>query len=151
VNSANLISGRVSSWEVREPQISASSAASSYDPDVERPRSELLATIRYLAKNPITWSERDVGTRVDHLSAETALAFIRAMPADRAFPKLAADGEGGLIFLWESQERKAMITVDGGLLWLVRQPGEPDSFHFSPLRFDGETIPRIVIESLPRR
>jgi hypothetical protein len=44
-----------------------------------------------------------------------------------------------------------MITVDRAFLLLVTKPGEPASYHFNPLRFDGETIPSIIIESLPRR
>jgi hypothetical protein len=140
----------LSSWGAQGPQITASSAAFSYDPIIERARLELLGAIRYLAKTPITWSEREP-MPIDALSAETALAFIRCIPGDRAFPKLAPDGEGGLIFVWDSQERKAMITVDRAFLLLVTNPGERESYHFSPLRFDGETIPPIIVDSLPRR
>ena len=142
----------LSSWSVETwPQIPASSAAFSYDPGIERRRSELLSAIRYLVQSPITWSEREAPVPIDRVSAETALAFIRRIPADRAFPKLAPDGEGGLMFVWDSQERKAMITVDRAFLLLVMDPGQPNSHHFTPLRFDGETIPAIVIEALPRR
>jgi hypothetical protein len=153
MNSAMRSVGRaqdLSSWGAQGFPITASSAAFSYDPSIERARSELLAAIRYLAKTPITWSEREPAP-IDRLSAETALAFIRCMPADRAFPKLAPDGEGGIMFVWDSQERKAMITVDRAFLLLVIHPGESDSYHFRPLRFDGETIPPIIVEELPRR
>src|ERR1700732_4173663 len=62
----------LSSWGAGlEPRIIASSAASSYDPALERARSELLGTIRYLAVTPITWSDREP-TPIDSLSAETA-------------------------------------------------------------------------------
>jgi hypothetical protein len=151
IRNAGRIAQDLSSWGTDIPPIFASSAAFSYDPGIERARSELLAAIKYLAQTPITWSEREPAVPIERLSAETAMAFIRCMPGDRAFPKLALDGEGGLMFVWDSQERKAMITVDRAFLLLVTKPGEPASYHFNPLRFDGETIPSIIIESLPRR
>src|SRR5262245_21323316 len=116
----------LSSWSVDAwAQLPSSSAAFLYDPGIERRRSELLSAIRYLARSPVTWSDREVPVPVDGVSAETALAFIRCMPADRALPKLAPDGEGGLMLVWDSQERKAMITVDRAFLLLVSNPGQP--------------------------
>jgi hypothetical protein len=126
--------------------IKASSAASDYDPVIERTRTELVAAIKYIAKTPITWSEHEAAA-VDTLSAETALAFVRQLPRDRAFPKIAPDGEGGIMLVWN----KALITVSQSRLFLVANPGQPDSYHFQPLRFDGERIPAIVLEKLPPR
>jgi hypothetical protein len=139
------------SWRARaQPGITASSAASDYDPVIERTRAELVAAIKYIAKTPITWSEREAAA-VDSLSAETALAFVRQLPRDRAFPKIAPDGEGGIMLVWNSQQCKALITVSQSRLFLIANPGQPDSHHFQPLRFDGERIPAIVLAELPPR
>jgi hypothetical protein len=127
---------------------SPSITASGYDPSTERRRAQLMSIIRDWARNPITWSEREPAP-VDSLSAETAIAFLRRLPPDRAFPKIAPDGEGGLMFVWEGRERKTLLTIDRVMLLLVSEPGRPISHHFGPLRFDGEAIPRIVIEHLP--
>jgi hypothetical protein len=128
----------------------SSSAASGYDPEIERERAGLVAAIAYLAANPITWTERDP-VRVDTTTAESAVAFITRLPADRTFPKIAPDGEGGMMFVWNGRERKTLLSIDRTTLLLVSEPGRESSFHFSPLRFDGETIPAIVLEHLPSR
>jgi hypothetical protein len=139
----------LSSWPIRAQQrIAVSSAASSYNPMVERRRAALIAAIKHLVASPITWTE-DEPTPIDGVSAETALAFIHKLPPDRAFPKIAPDGEGGIMLVWD-QVTKALITIDRGILLLVTNPGQPNSHHFRPLRFDGEMIPSIILESLPR-
>jgi len=141
----------LSFWPIRpQPRATASSAASIYEPEIERVRTKLLAGIRHLLKYPITWSDREP-VPVDSLSVETAFAFIRQLPADRAFPKIAPDGEGGVMLVWQNQGSEALVTIDRTMLFLVERPGEADSYHFAPLRFDGEIIPSIILERLPRR
>lgn len=120
------------------------------DPATERKRVKLIGVIKHLAANPISWTERDPIT-IDKVSAETAIDFIRQLPPDRAFPKVAPDGEGGIMFVWENSSLKELITVDRTTLLLIENPGQPSSYHFRPLRFDGERIPPIILEHLPRR
>jgi hypothetical protein len=141
----------LTSWPVRHQGASGiSMAASQYDPAVERQRAALISAIRYLVKNPTNWSAGQAAP-IETISAETAVAFMRCLPVDRAFPLIAPDGEGGVVFLWDVADCRALITCDGAKLLLVRDPGAPNSFHFSPLRFDGEAIPSIILEHLPRR
>jgi hypothetical protein len=141
----------LSSWRVeRRDGGAASITASQYDPAVERQRAEIVALIGHLVRNPISWSERD-SVPIDRVSAETALSFIRRLPSDRAFPKVAPDGDGSIALLWDGGPHRALIAIDLTMLLLVRDPGGPNSFHFSPIRFDGETIPPIVLNDLPRR
>jgi hypothetical protein len=141
----------ISSWPIRpQPRITPPSAASSYDLAAERTRATLVGLIKHLATTPITWTERDP-IRIDKISAETAIGFIHQLPPDRAFPKVAPDGEGGIILVWDSGSQKELITVDRTSLLLIENPGQPSSYHFRPLRFDGERIPPIILEHLPRR
>jgi hypothetical protein len=130
---------------------SPSITASSYDPAIERTRLQLISAIRDWTRNPITWSDRDDPVPVENLSAETGIASIRRLPSDRAFPKIAPDGDGGLMLVWKGRERKTLVSVDRVMLLLVSEPGRGNSHHFRPLRFDGEAIPAIVLEHLPPR
>jgi hypothetical protein len=145
------LSRDLTSWPVlRRDSGIASMAASQYDPTIERQRAALISAITFIAKNSINWSVRQA-VPIERVSAETALAFVQRLPIDRAFPKIAPDGEGGVVLVWETPSRRALITCDGVRLLLVRDPGGPSSFHFSPMRFDGEIIPSIILENLPRR
>jgi hypothetical protein len=140
----------LSSWSVqRRDGGGASITSSQYDPEVERQRSARLTLIRHLMRNPISWSERDP-VPIGSVSAETALAFIHRLPSDRAFPKVAPDGDGSIALLWDGPDRP-LIAVDRTMLLLVLDPGGPNSRHFSPMRFDGETIPPIILNYLPHR
>jgi hypothetical protein len=110
----------------------------------------ILATIASLAGQPVTWGEREPAN-IEDLSTETALAFVWRLPTDRAFPKVAPDGEGGLIFIWGDDRPKALVSVDGTTLSLVINPGTPASDHRPPMRFDGELIPSYILDVLPHR
>jgi hypothetical protein len=101
-------------------------------------------------RHPINWSDSEA-VPIDSLSAETAIAFILRLPPDRAFPKIAPDGEGGLMLVWDSSERKTLVTIDRVVLLLVSEAGRPNSHHFRPLRFDGDAIPAILLEHIPSR
>ncbi len=141
----------LSSWPVqRRDGGGVSITASQYDPAVERRRAELLALLRHLIRNPISWSERDP-VPIGSVSAETALEFIRRLPSDRAFPRVAPDGDGSIALLWDVGHNRVLLAIDRTTLILVRDPGGPNSFHFSPMHFDGETIPPIILNDLPRR
>jgi hypothetical protein len=151
MTAAHARSGASVSWQIRpQLRVTLSSAASSYDPMVERTRQALVGAIEHMVTSPITWREEEPAP-IDSLSAETAIAFIQQLPSDRAFPKLAPDGEGGIMFVWREQSPRALITADKGKLLLIANPGQPDSHHFRPLNFDGETIPALILEKIPRR
>jgi hypothetical protein len=151
MTAAHERSGASVSWQIRpQPRVTLSSAASSYDPMVERTRQALVGAIEHMVTSPVTWREEEPAP-IDSLSAETAIAFIQQLPSDRAFPKLAPDGEGGIMLVWREQSPRALITADKGKLLLIANPGQPDSHHFRPLNFDGETIPALILENIPRR
>jgi hypothetical protein len=133
-----------------QPLIASSGAASSYDPTVERTRRALVAAVEHIVTAPVTWREEEPAP-IDSLSAETAIAFIQQLPPDRAFPKVAPDGEGGIMLVWREHSPRALITADRGKLLLIANPGQPNSHHFRPLNFDGETIPAIVLVNIPQR
>jgi hypothetical protein len=144
-------SGASVPWQIRsQPRLTSSGAATSYDPVVERTRQALVGAIEHMVTRPVTWREEDPAP-VESLSAETAIAFIQQLPSDRAFPKLTADGEGGIIFVWRERSPRVLMTVDKGKLLLITNPGQPNSHHFRSLNFDGETIPALILENIPRR
>jgi hypothetical protein len=127
-----------------------SAIASYYDPEFDRLRVALAAAIQSFSTEGLTWSDRDP-TLVDPASAESAIAFLCALPSTRELPKISPDGEGGVMLIWESGQETAMITVDGTMLLPVINPGRPTSAHMQAVAFDGETVPPAVLGILPRR
>lgn len=138
-------------WQRSSASTIFTGAASGFSPELERARARLIAAIISLAREPIGWSDRDTPVPIDGLTVETATQFLGHLPDDRALPVVVPDGDGGLALLWEDQPQKALLTIDHAMLLLVRDPGKPTSQHFSPVRFDGETIPKWLIAALPSR
>lgn len=140
-------------WErqPRRPAARSTTAASSaINPAAEDDRLRLLVAIASLGAYPVTWGEREpVG--IDDLAIETALAFISRLPADRAFPKVAPDGEGGLMLIWDGEPPRALLSIDRTMLSLILNPGTPASDHLPSARFDGELIPAGILNVLPHR
>jgi hypothetical protein len=90
----------------------------------------------------------DEEIRCDAASAEAASAFIRALPAQYLLPKIAPDGEGGIILAWENAERELVMSVCGWTLYPVINPlSKPE--HLNSLNFDGEKIPDQILRHLP--
>lgn len=80
-------------------------------------------------------------------SAKAAAAFLRLIPLGISMPQVAPDGEGGALFVWEQGARAVLIGVDESRLYVVRDPNTVHSTHFES-SFDGESIPRTVIDFL---
>lgn len=94
-----------------------------------------------------------VGERASKISKETAQSarslFSSVLPAGR-LPKIAPDGEGGLIALWDSTTHPVVLVIDNWRLHLVKNAATPEAEYFDDLPFDGESVPQVVSESIPR-
>ncbi|NMV41824.1 hypothetical protein [Ralstonia insidiosa] len=94
-----------------------------------------------------------VGERASTISKETAQSarslFSSVLPAGR-LPKIAPDGEGGLIALWDSTTSPIVLVIDNWRLHLVKNAATPQAEYFDDLPFDGESVPQVVSESIPR-
>lgn len=82
-------------------------------------------------------------------SAEAASALIATLPPYCSLPRIAPDGEGGVILAWEVGRNQLIMLVYDWSLYCVINPG-PHAQHLPTYRFDGEAIPREVLAHIPR-
>jgi len=66
-------------------------------------------------------------------------------------PKISPDGEGGLLMAWETHGDLVIAVLDGWRIHLVAAATTPHARYLDDLPFDGEQIPKAILESIPAR
>lgn len=113
----------------------------------EKTRQRLIQLIRRFEVEGFSFGF-DEEIKCDAASAEAASAFLRALPAECRLPKIAPDGEGGVILAWETAQRELVMSVCGWTLYpVINLSSKPE--HLSGLNFDGEKIPDTILRHLP--
>lgn len=114
----------------------------------ERSRSILLALIRRLADSGYAWSAERTAS-ISRETAESADCLVRQLPAPFDVPRVAPDGEGGLILLWERDGNATrLLTVDGWTLHLVCAPGSAQARYFDAVPFSSQEVPAQIVAEL---
>jgi hypothetical protein len=84
-------------------------------------------------------------------AAATAIRFLSALPSNRSLPKVAPDGEGDILFVWEPPNGNCVVTVEDQMLHLVDQPGTRYVEHVDAVPFYGRRIPISILRSIPMK
>ena len=87
--------------------------------------------------------------RISNLTCGYAEKFLAVLPKGKVLPKIAPDGEGGLVMAWEAPEATTLITVDGAYLSAVFGAGLPHAIYIDPIIFDGPRIPNEILHVIP--
>jgi hypothetical protein len=116
----------------------------------EEKRQAMIALVRRFAEFGLSWrfGEQAKITPATHQVSE---AFLRALPAAKAFPKVAPDGEGGLLLVWEGAGRTFLLTIDDLRLHGIVAPGTPVAEYMDDLPFSSEGIPDAILNAIPNR
>jgi hypothetical protein len=136
-------------WATREdaawpiPTTDLSSASLEYED--RKARLEALI-IRMITEAP-SWDGKP--TRISVQTALTAIRFLKVLPPDRELPKVAPDGEGDLLFVWEPPNGNCIVTVEGNLLHMVDQPGTQHVQHVDLKEFVSRRIPVSILHAIP--
>jgi hypothetical protein len=113
-----------------------------------RERNRLISLIGQLARDCYS-CVRERPSAVSEDSANAARALFEILLPAHQVPKIAPDGEGGLLAIWESREHPIVLVIDNWRLHLVVDAATPKARYFDNLPFDGERIPDAIIESIP--
>lgn len=86
--------------------------------------------------------------QITRTSMHAAEAFIEALPRVKKLPKVAPDGEGGVLMAWERRQGRTLVTVADWMLYVVAKAGTPWAFYLDDMTFD-ENIPSDVLTVIP--
>lgn len=115
----------------------------------ENHREKLIAAIARMKESAPNWSGSD--TKVSEESASTAEKFLRCLPVGSALPKVAADGEGDVMFVWEGPSVSCVVTVEPKTLHLVSKPGSKLVQQIDGQKFLGVQIPPTILRHIPSK
>jgi hypothetical protein len=87
---------------------------------------------------------------VDGDTAKAAVRLLAQIPSPWKLPRLAPNGDGGLIMIWEQEVSQAIVVVAEWNLHLVVNPGTEVAVYVDDEPFDGETIPKAFIAVLSK-
>lgn len=124
--------------------------SSSESLEYEDRKARLLAIIDAMTKEAPSWDGEPAS--VSEESAATAKRFLKALSPNRELPKVAPDGEGDVLLVWEPPYGNCIVTVQGDNLHMVDQPGSLHAVHIDAQSFlPGYRIPVSILHAIPMR
>ena len=129
-------------------QAAVTNRPSAEDVAFENHREKLIAAVTSMKESSPDWYA--LGTKVSEESALTAEKFLRCLPTRVVLPKVAADGEGDIMFVWEDAGVSCIVTVEPKMLHLVSNPGSRAARQIDEQRFLGVQIPPTILRHIPR-
>ena len=115
--------------------------------EFENRKTRLIAAIERMKVTAPNWSADSL--TVDSISAKSAEKFLNSLPGNARLPKVAPDGEGDVMFVWDDPDHTCVVTVEQRKLHLVSNPGTPDAKHVDSQQFLGVRIPNSILEYIP--
>jgi hypothetical protein len=110
----------------------------------ERMRNMLITSIHRFA------AETAEAYRITPETAEAAVALIKAFRNSMQLPKIAPDGEGGLMAVWEGEYPPIALVVDNWKMHIVTGAATAHAEYFDDLPFDGVHLPKELLDFVPR-
>jgi hypothetical protein len=115
----------------------------------EEHRAKLIAAVASMKESAPNWYGDTA--KVSEGSALTAEKFLRCLPLGSALPKVAADGEGDVMFVWEGATVSCVVTVEPKTLHLVSKPGSKGVQQIDSQKFLGVQIPPTILRHIPSK
>ncbi len=81
--------------------------------------------------------------------ADTAKKLLSLIPLNKQLPKVDADGEGAMLFLWSHGRKHFLVIVEADRLHLVINAATPAADYVSDIIFDGTSLPEQLIDHVP--
>jgi hypothetical protein len=119
----------------------------STDDTFDSKRTRLISAIRALKSEAPNWSGEQ--RTVNAGSALTAEKFLQCLSSQHRLPKIAADGEGDVMLVWDDPKNSCIVTIEPRTLHMVLHPGTPQAKQIDAIQFLGLRIPPNILGHLP--
>lgn len=124
-------------------------------PDVlrhEEARQAIIALVYRFAAYGLSWIGGAEPAKITAITRQVSEAFLHALPAGKAFPKISPDGEGGLMMVWEHGGEQFLLTVDDLRLHGVKAAGTSRAEYMDDVPFElAQDIPQRILDCIPAR
>jgi hypothetical protein len=114
----------------------------------ETRKARLIAAVEAMKRSAPNWSGS--ASTVNNLSAQSAEKFLNCLPGNAVLPRVAPDGEGDVMFVWDGPQ-SCVVTVEKRALHLACRLGTPQMMQLDARRFLGVQIPAAILEHIPSK
>jgi hypothetical protein len=115
------------------------------DVAIRRERNLLLSALNQL---PVIAIAQGYAVEPSTTALAFAVEFVKNLPSNRVWPKVAPDEEGNVLLVWGGPPPRCAITLEGSTLHVVENPGS-NSTHLDPIIYNGGHIPPRVLACIP--
>jgi hypothetical protein len=117
----------------------------------KKTREALVALVYCFEIYGLSWKGEEAA-KINPRTAVAAEMILRALPASKALPRIAPDGEGGLMMVWEGRGEPFLLTIDNFRLHGVIAAATPQAEYIDDMPFDErQIIPRPILDAIPAR
>jgi hypothetical protein len=72
----------------------------------------------------------DSETRIDDASLYASRRFLSSLPVAFPLPRIAPDGDGGVMFVWNTNSKTTIMVIEGSVFHLVKNAGTDKAEYF---------------------
>lgn len=116
----------------------------------KRDRDALIKLVSQLSAYGLSWAIGE-GVPISPSTELTAQQFLNALPSSKALPKIAPDGEEGLMMVWERGGDPLLVTVEDLRLHAVIGATTQHAEYWPNIQFDRPEIPQTLLDAIPAR
>lgn len=130
--------------------------SSTYTNNVLPPdRESLIKALDYLSELDDDWNGCGAESPSDQ-AVRMSRFFIEKLPLNRIHAnKISPDGEGGILFVWDTNKDRIILTIDGASIYLSHEiEGQDEAEYVDEEPFfssQGLVIPRSIQNHIPLR
>jgi hypothetical protein len=85
---------------------------------------------------------------ISEASKDRSVALLNALPRRSPLPKVAPDGDRGVVMVWDRNGGQLLLTVDEQHLHCVVNAGTSGAIYYDDLDYDGVTLPQQVTQAI---
>jgi hypothetical protein len=116
----------------------------------EKRKARLVNAVNAMRVSSPNWDGTQ--TRVNEASAQSAKKFLECLPGNAILPRVAPDGEGDVMFVWDAPgQSNCIVTVEKRLLHLACGLGTAGVKHVNEQRFLGVQVPQSILKHIPTK
>lgn len=90
----------------------------------------------------------DQSVAISEVSRCRSVAFLSALPRKTMLPRVAPDGEQGVVMIWDKNDRQLLLTLDEQSMHCVQNAGTLHAIYHDDLHYDGVNMPQQVVDAL---
>jgi hypothetical protein len=110
-------------------------------------RDNLIRLAARFATEGFSWGGRE-DVRITKDTARAFGALIARLPVGSSLPRIAPDGEGGLLLHWNVASQEVLAVLDNWTFHIIEAPTTPRAHYYDPITLDAGAAPPELLRAI---